>query len=558
MPGASTKRQTRPALGLSNPRVPKRTLTARRTKAPERSPSQTTSRRPIRGAMGSASYRRPPTPHGPRFAGEPGAAAVEIGAAGILLVTPMDAAPAPVPPALDALLAERAWVRSLARTLVLDRNDADDLEQEAYLAAIERPPATVGSPRGWLATVLRRGVARGRRTDARLARRERAAARPESVMATSDLVALAEQHRRVVGLVLDLDEPYRSTLLARFFEGLAPREIAARAGEPVKTVASRLARGLGQIRERLDRGHDGDRRPWDAALAPLAGLDPAGGGRPASGPRPNPGVPTTAAIATGGMLMGAKGKVVALAALALLLGGGAWWFLRGDAAGRGAPAAAPEFANASEHRAPTLASGAGGRAPPHEPATDVGASPASPAPGAAAAADEEEGFDVVIGERVEGKLRPIGQATFGGRARGGGWCSGTTRADGFGFFLLLGGEPPVDIWAWADGFALRHVTVSTVPTSDEFEIALERGRVVEIQFVDAASGAPLSVEAVRPRYGDGELGRRVVVVPAEHAEVHAVKDMVRRAVLPAESWQWDGHVEFADGAARLSALLQAA
>ena len=35
------------------------------------------------------------------------------------------------------LLAQRGWVRSLARTLVREWDQAADLEQEAYLAALE-------------------------------------------------------------------------------------------------------------------------------------------------------------------------------------------------------------------------------------------------------------------------------------------------------------------------------------------------------------------------------------------------------------------------------------
>ncbi len=49
-------------------------------------------------------------------------------------------APAPI----EALLAEREWVRHLARTLARDESAADDLEQEAWRAALERPPADTG------------------------------------------------------------------------------------------------------------------------------------------------------------------------------------------------------------------------------------------------------------------------------------------------------------------------------------------------------------------------------------------------------------------------------
>src|SRR5262245_13744230 len=100
--------------------------------------------------------------------------------------------PAVVP--VETLLAERKWVRRLARSLVADENAADDLEQETWLAAVENPPRHAGSVRGWLATVLHRGAGRGRRDAFRRDRRE-AAARSEAHMSdapTADVVAQAE------------------------------------------------------------------------------------------------------------------------------------------------------------------------------------------------------------------------------------------------------------------------------------------------------------------------------------------------------------------------------
>ena len=61
---------------------------------------------------------------------------------------------------VEALLAERAWVRALARSLVADENLADDVEQQTWLAATERPPRDLSSPRAWLGTVLRNFVRR--------------------------------------------------------------------------------------------------------------------------------------------------------------------------------------------------------------------------------------------------------------------------------------------------------------------------------------------------------------------------------------------------------------
>ena len=55
----------------------------------------------------------------------------------------------------DQLTTHEAFLRRLARALVSDGPDADDLVQEAYAAALERPPEAPGSLRAWMAGVVR-------------------------------------------------------------------------------------------------------------------------------------------------------------------------------------------------------------------------------------------------------------------------------------------------------------------------------------------------------------------------------------------------------------------
>ena len=71
--------------------------------------------------------------------------------------------------------------------------------------------------------------------------------------------------------VRSLDEPYRSTIALRYFEGLTPKRISAVRGVPVKTVDTRLSRAHAALREKLD--HEcGERRAWVLAVAPLIAL----------------------------------------------------------------------------------------------------------------------------------------------------------------------------------------------------------------------------------------------------------------------------------------------
>ena len=169
----------------------------------------------------------------------------------------------------EALLAHADWVRALARTLVADPNRADDVAQEAWVAALENPPRDARNLRGWFASVVRNAASQARRSETRRTAREQAAAREEGVPDTAELVARASLQRDLVGHVLALEEPYRRTILLRFFQGLEVREIAQQEGVELSTVRTRLQRGIAKLRERLDREH-GERSDWLPAVAALA------------------------------------------------------------------------------------------------------------------------------------------------------------------------------------------------------------------------------------------------------------------------------------------------
>ena len=213
---------------------------------------------------------------------------------------------------IDALLAERAWVGRVARTLVHGDAEAEDLEQRAWMRALGHPPSEAPrSPRGWLRTVLRFAAIDGIRERAARRRHEAAAASlsPERSDASPHaLVARAEVLERLVHAVLALDEPYRGTVLLRYFEELPPREIARRQGVPVETVRTRIKRALERLRTGL--GGDGGREGLLAIVAPLLRFE----GESA--------IPA----AVGGAIMGTAAKVGLAAGVLILTGGGvvAW------------------------------------------------------------------------------------------------------------------------------------------------------------------------------------------------------------------------------------------
>jgi len=175
----------------------------------------------------------------------------------------------------EHILEHGPFLRGLARSLLRDAGRADDVVQEAWLAALRRPQE-VRDLRPWLVGVVRNLVRRDKRASARREAREQQVGEPSPTRKPADVLETEEARRRLVDALLALDEPYRTPLLLRYYDDLPPREIARRLGVPGSTVRTRIQRGLEQLRQKLDANHGGDRRAWCLALVPLA-LDPHAG-----------------------------------------------------------------------------------------------------------------------------------------------------------------------------------------------------------------------------------------------------------------------------------------
>ena len=175
------------------------------------------------------------------------------------------------PASLDCelLLGQQDLVRRLARSLVFAQDHVDDVVQEAWLAAMRHPPREPAALRTWFGRVIENLARKHARAAVRRHRRERAAAAPEALPAVAEVLQREQQRKQVVDAVVGLPEPYRGVVLARFFEDLAPSEIARRRQIPAATVRSQLKRGLDMLRSKLDATY-GDRRTWCLLLLPLA------------------------------------------------------------------------------------------------------------------------------------------------------------------------------------------------------------------------------------------------------------------------------------------------
>jgi RNA polymerase sigma factor (sigma-70 family) len=210
------------------------------------------------------------------------------------------------PRPIDAhrLLAEGRTLRALARTLV-GADAGEDVVHDAYVAALQQR-GPVERPGAWLTGVVMRLSARLRRTNARRSQREHRVANWQ-VDATADPAQIAEQAealREIANAVHDLDEPFRTVVVLRYWHDASPGEIASQLGVPVETVRTRLHRGIERVRAQLDR-HRGGREAWRGALLVLLPRREAAGSA-----MPH--------LAFAGLLMNAKLLASILASVALV------------------------------------------------------------------------------------------------------------------------------------------------------------------------------------------------------------------------------------------------
>ena len=378
---------------------------------------------------------------------------------------------------VEELLAHREWVARISRALVADDARARDLEQDVWISVLRNPPRErPRSLRAWLGAVLRFRAVDALRSEGRRRRREEEAARPEALPPTDEVVARGEVLKRLVAAVMELEEPYRSAVLLRWFEDLSPQEIAARQGVPLETVRTRLRRALERLRGRLDREHRGGRRAWSLLLLPLAG-------------RPEPAAPGAVAATgvAGGLLMTLKAKA-AVAAVVLVAAGAAWW--------GGVEPVSPE-------PGPRLAATPVIAEPFADPVTE--SAPTGPIPGEAALNGRV--IDGDTGEPIEGVSLRV-EGTTAGASRE---CF--SRADG-GFSLPVEGNGPSLLTAEEIGFG-----------------PVERG--------NAAPGASLTLRLrrlgsvavrVRDARGDPVAGAEVTVLDEGRRTRTAATDLEGRAL----------------------------
>ena len=222
-------------------------------------------------------------------------------------------------PSIEALLSHQQWVGRLARSLVGDETQADDLVQDAWVAVLEKRMRHGAAPRAWLGRVLANLRRQRHRSEGARADREKQVA-SERLGSTSDaapleIVGRAETQHGLVADVLTLAEPYRSTLLLRYFDDLSAEEIGRLQGVPSSTVRNRLKRGLELLRARLRGRYGEEGSEWIRALLPIVTSEQAALAA----------ISSSATTIVGWMAMG-QGVKIAMAAIAVVAIGAWVWY----------------------------------------------------------------------------------------------------------------------------------------------------------------------------------------------------------------------------------------
>ena len=222
---------------------------------------------------------------------------------------------------IDRLLDHSDWVRNLAFNLVNDPDEAEDLVQDTWAAALESPPRDVASSRSWLARVLRNFAYSSFRRRKRQRSRERVAASAEAIPSPEASIEKLEITRLLIDLVFALEEPGRTAVVLRYFEGLTSKEIARRLDTSPGAVRMRLKRALGSLRAQLEERSGERGAGWKILLLPLLGgvSTPvvASGAEAVIAPRAE-------VAATSSTFSGAAVHAVAMAALAVSCFAGGW------------------------------------------------------------------------------------------------------------------------------------------------------------------------------------------------------------------------------------------
>jgi RNA polymerase sigma-70 factor (ECF subfamily) len=141
-------------------------------------------------------------------------------------------------------------VYAVALRVLQDTGAAEDVLQDIFMQLWRNPGAfnaSRGNMAAWLAV-----IARHRAIDSLRRRKPENDIEEIVVSVEQDLASDADRSRamdKVRGALQTMPEPQRSALELAYFEGLTHVEIAAKTGEPLGTIKTRIRTGLLTLRK---------------------------------------------------------------------------------------------------------------------------------------------------------------------------------------------------------------------------------------------------------------------------------------------------------------------
>ena len=150
---------------------------------------------------------------------------------------------------------------NLARWLVRNSHDAEDVVQEAYLRAFKFFAGYQGGDaRAWVLKIVRNTgysfLEKKRPAELNVEFDETFHTAGTEQPSVETVLSQSVDNRMLRQALEELPVNFREAIVLREFEGLSYKEIADVMGVPMGTVMSGLARGRAQLKERLLRARD--------------------------------------------------------------------------------------------------------------------------------------------------------------------------------------------------------------------------------------------------------------------------------------------------------------